>query len=560
MVTSSVARVVLRDEGDIERLLGQLPPRDAGTLVLEVPLDSGVLRTAGELRRLRVALDATGATWCLHPSTDDRVRRTMARLLGVPLLEDAPDGRKGSRVLTERPGTAGDGETTADIASYVSPNRQLPQETRAWRSPTGTVVIATDAGMPGRPSETAQGARLDPRPMGDGRRGRARGRTRANPTVLTRVALVTAVLAIAATVATVLVLLLVPHATVTLVPETRALAVELTYGVDAGAAGVDLAIVSRQIERTVTVELSALTSGERFEPDGTAVGQVVLVNPFPRSVAVPSGTPLTGSNGMTYYTSEDITIAAADPFGSLSFGSAVVGVWAATPGPDGNADPGVLAGQLDNGVFYNNQQPISGGTLKRVPLVSEDDLQQLRQRALTALQERVEQAVRDALVPGEQVIEDSLDVSDPALEFSHQAGDVAETVSVRASVVVRARAYDPEAVHELARQEAGRRLARLAGPELVVLGNTLVVSTPEPVGTNGMMWTIRASGQARAVISDDQVTAARDAVLGRSVGDAVDALREMEGVADARVALEPDWVPRRMPEFASRVDVVVARE
>lgn len=579
MTTGSIGRLTLRDERDVDKLLGRLASGKSATLVVEVPRESTVLLTASEYRRIRAALNETEADFSLELDPDDHVRQTMARMLGVPVVQRSEGVDDGSypRLPVEpesspRPGTPSPGDqATADLASYAPSPHVQRRVVRgpSRRSPTGTIVLVREDVPTGTVDEVGSGQRrvsgftgtLE-EAIATARAARLRPgeRVRSERSLLLRVLLVTCLLLFAAATAATLVLLLAPRATVTLVPETMPLQVELTYGLDSSGQTLDLAIPARPIERTINVELSKPTTGERFEPDGTASGQVVLVNPFPRSITIPGGTTLTGSNGVSYTTLSEVTVPAADPFGSLSFGSASVGIQAAIAGPDGNADPGVVSGQLDNGVFYNNQQPISGGTLKRIPLVAEGDLSALREQAKTELQGTVDQTVQEALEPGERVLEGSVEVGEPNYQFSHQVGDAADEVTVRASLTVRARAYNPDAIHQQAQDEAGRRLARLAGPQVVLLGNTLEFTDPQAIGSSGTAWRIAAAGQARIVLTEEQLAAAREAVAGKPLAEAEAALRRIDGVADAHIALQPDWVPRRMPEFASQIQVVVQSE
>uniref|UniRef100_A0A831X954 Baseplate protein J-like barrel domain-containing protein n=1 Tax=Thermorudis peleae TaxID=1382356 RepID=A0A831X954_9BACT len=579
MTTGSIGRLTLRDERDVDKLLGRLASGESATLVVEVPRESTVLLTASEYRRIRAALNETEADFSLELDPDDHFRQNMARMLGVPVIkrsDGVDDGSYQRRPVksegSPRPGAPSPGDqATADLASYApSPRAQRPVvRGPSRRSPTGTIVLVREDVPTGTADGVGRGQRWESGFSGTleeaittARAARLRPgeRPRSERSLLLRVLLVTCLLLFAAATAATLVLLLAPRATVTLVPETMPLRVELTYGLDSSGQTLDLAIPARPIERTINVELSRPTTGERFEPDGTASGQVVLVNPFPRSVTIPGGTTLTGSNGVSYTTLSEVTVPAADPFGSLSFGSATVGIQAAIAGPDGNADPGVVTGQLDNGVFYNNQQPISGGTLKRIPLVAEGDLNALREQAKTELQGKVDQTVQEALEPGERLLEGSIEVGEPNYQFSHQVGDAADQVTVRASLTVRARAYNPDAIHQQAQDEAGRRLARLAGPQVVLLGNTLEFTEPEAIGSSGTAWRIAAAGQARIVLTEEQLAAAQEAVAGKSLAEAEAALRRIDGVADARIALQPDWVPRRMPEFASQIQVVVQSE
>jgi len=575
MTPNGAARFVLWDASDLERLLEQLALGCVKSCIVEVSTESAALVTKSDFDRLAAVLEETGVSISLRLDRNDRVRRRTASLLGLPVEEySAPkvSTSHGSTVDSEMASEVDMGglsERSLEARSVARPIGEISSCTVGTRrSPTGTIVIAREELVPLRLGE---GAGTDGLPLAGGSAGKRptapakghgspRSRRVSGLAPWERVVLAAFALLVVSALVSTLVILLVPRARVVLVPETRSLSVVLSYGVLGGGQSLDLALPPREIERRISIDLVAPATGERFEPDGTATGHVDVINPYPWPVVVPSGTVLSGSNGIRYITQEEITVPAADPFGSLSFGSARVSVQAAAPGPDGNAALGEVTGQLENGVFYRNPEAISGGTLRRILLVTEADIVGLRERARADLLALVEQAVHEALEPGEQLLVGTVEVGEPVFEFNHQAGDVAEQVLVHATLTVRARAFDPNLVHQQAREEAGRRLARLAGPHDVLLGNTFVFSTPEPIDSSGLAWRLTASGQARALLSEAQLSRVRQVVLGKSLADAQAAARQLEGVAEARVTLEPEWVPRRLPEFASRIEVTVEHD
>jgi hypothetical protein len=576
MTTSGVTRFVLRNERDLERLLERFASGDVASCIVEVPVASTALVAARDWHRLVAAVEGAGVSIALRVDPEDRLRHGFASLLNLPLEENSARSERGfdtsvaDAEIAPAPGTDGRGDQ-GPIELGVRPSvdgvSRSPGGT--LRSPTGTIVIAREDTEAPRTAVRARTGVF----TGSGHSSAAKrlpGRRSSGSEAMVgpvlaplgRMFVATCVLLLATAMGAILVLLLAPRATVVLVPETRSLSLVLTYGVLGGEREprLDLAFPPREIERRISVDLVAPASGERFEPDGTATGQVDVINPYPRPVTFPAGTALVGENGIAYVTMEEVTVPAADPFGSLSFGTARVSVKASVPGPDGNADPGAVTGQLDSGVFYRNLEAISGGTLRRISLVTESDIEALQQRARTELMALVEPAVHESLEPGEQLLAGSLEIGEPTFAFSHQPGDAAEQVRVHAALTVRGRAYDPALVHQQAKDEAGRRLARLAGPHEVVLGNTLVISEPHLIGSSGLAWRLTARGQARRLLTEEQLARARQVVLGKSLTDAEAAISQLEGVAAARVTLQPDWLPRRMPAFASQIEVIAQSE
>ena len=542
--------VHINSETDLDDLLARLPEYTDRRVTLTVADETDVLTTAAELSRVLSAARQEHVTLAL--STRDPLRQELARMIGWTVLTPAPEH---------------DDDTTADLATYIPrPSTPLSQEpdaaTRAVpRTPTGTIVLDPDHEQP--PSwltaQIAAGTNGHVRPAPYEQADIEQDddttpRRRKIPFAL-----------IFAIVAPLVVLLLVggilyyvlPTATITLVPEEHTIAADLTYGVAMPGASYDITVEPTELENTTVFDREISTTGERFEPDGTATGSVQLMNPTTRPIAVPSQTRLTGTNGMVYLTREAVTVPAADPFGSLALGTAGVTVMAAEPGPDGNADAGTIVGQLDNGLYFTNREPIKGGTMKRIATVSEADIAALREAAEADLAARAEAEFRAKIDPELKLVPGSLQVEDPVFEFSHQVGQDAEKVSVHARQTVRGKLYNPAQLDAQARDEVGRRLAAQAGNGVILLGPTVTVSDPTPLNEEQTAFRVHAEAVVRTVITTEQQQALIEQVTGKSIEEAEQTLEAMPGVAQYHIEQGPDWLPRRMPQIPSRIRVEV---
>ena len=180
---------------------------------------------------------------------------------------------------------------------------------------------------------------------------------------------------------------------------------EVSNGVNlAGAAQVP----AENVEVVITESGDTPVFGSVMLPDATATGTVQATNPFPLPVTIPANTQVGVVAGISYYTTDEVSIEASDPFGALSFGVANLPVTADKPGAQGNLPARSLIGQLENGVYIVNEEPVSGGTDKQVAAVSEDDRLLLRR----GLEEKIRNAALDTLKanlqPGQQLIGPSL--------------------------------------------------------------------------------------------------------------------------------------------------------
>jgi hypothetical protein len=349
---------------------------------------------------------------------------------------------------------------------------------------------------------------------------------------------------------------LLPTATVTLVPVENTISSDLTYGVALPGTKYDIEVTPVSVSHTSTFDKQIPTTGARYEPDGTASGDVLITNATLQDVTIPAGTALQGANGMTYYTQQSVGIPAADPFGSLSFGSSSVGIAAATAGEDGNTDAGSITGQLAAGIYFKNQSAVTGGTVKKIAVVSQADIDALTQAATTELKDRAPKEFAQALDPSLSLVPDSQKVTDPTFSYSLKAGQDGDAVSIHASQTVTAQQYDPTKLNQLAKDEAARSLAAKAGPDEIILGDTVTIGDPVAL-PGGLSFSRHATARTRAVISNDEQKALEKQLAGHSLNDAEAIISGMGDVKSHDVEVKPSWLPRRMPELLSHIKIVV---
>ncbi|GBD21928.1 hypothetical protein HRbin28_02395 [bacterium HR28] len=438
-------------------------------------------------------------------------------------------------------------DQTADLATYAPTShvvRRPQQLLRRIASPRAQGERQQH--LPGVTQEDRASTQVDVR-LSRRRRPRFNGSRRAFWLVVATSLVLAAIAALAGAVVA------LPSATIRIAPVIEERSLVLTYGIIAGD-GVDWVAPTRAVSVVVQAEAELPASGEKQVPEGFASGKVRAVNAAIESVRIPAGTELVGTNGIRYRITTDVTVPAADPFGSQAFGVADLPVVATTPGPDGNAAVGVVSGQLGTGLLYRNVEPISGGTMRTVHFVTEEDLARLRAAVEQSLARQVPEELHAALQEGEVLVDGTIQSAPPVVEFSHQVNAETERVSARGSMRVSAFAYNPATVHQAAQEEAARRLAQATSPDDVILGNTLTFGEPESLGSN--RWRVRATAKIRIVPSERELETVRNELTGKSVEDAIARIRAIPGVAAVSIELRPSWWPSRMPDRSSRIEVV----
>jgi len=548
--------VQLASDEDVEALVDRLPHLGQRQVVVSVQDDSSVMLTAAEFSRILTV--ARTAQVGLSISTNDHLRRELARMLGWSVADRPAQPPLRPSDLPEMPR-----HTTDDLASYIPV--QFPPSAEAGSGPqrtqTGTVVLDPAA---------AEAVQQQPRPGPSWRppMDRADERRRAAvPTPPTAGEVRGRRLAIAAAVAAPLVVLavvagllyyLLPTATVTLVPKTNAIAADLTYGVGLPGDNVDITLPPTAINATVTFDRTIQTTGERFVADGSAAGSILFTNPTTQPITVPTQTQLKGANGMVYVTQATVTVPPADPYNSLSIGSVTAKIVAAQPGTGGNADPSVVLGQLPNGAFFNNRDAITGGTRKRIAVVSPADTAALTVAAQQDFAARLDPELQKQITGPLKLVPGSTQHQPMTIQFDHQAGDDSTSITAHATQAAQASVFDPAKLAAAARDEVGRRLAAQAGGEFVLLAPSVKIGDPTATNADQTAFSIHAAGTVRAVISDQERATLVKQLAGKSLNAADAIIAGLPDVAGHHVAEGPSWLPRNMPQIVSRIQVIVS--
>jgi hypothetical protein len=486
-------------------------------LVIEIPADASVLLTANEFRALSIAAERDDVEVSIF--TDDPLRRQLATLFGVPLVNEIPQPMP-----------------------YQAPELEPIDETEPM-APDGDLDDDDDdaevaSSQPAR--STSSGGRSFAKVLG----------------VLAGVAALTAI-------AIGIYWFFFSSMTVDLHLQRQNVASTLAYqvtqpGIDPGAAtSGGIVIPGQQVEFTLSRSSSAPATGQTIIPDESASGEVVLRNPTDSAVTIEAGTAFTGFSGVSYTFPDAVEVPAAS---NGQPGETTATIQASEGGEAGNAATGMLTGQLPNGIYYSNRlADVSGGTQKTITTVSQQDIDQLTaeiDNELLALATTTELDGGLLLVPStvQPVTTDGTATPDASgYSFSQQVGDEAEEVSVDATVTFTATAYDPTALTDQAIPQL----------EAEVSGNatfdpaTVTVNTPAETGNENGVFSLLATVTGDAVPTLDEATqnALADQLAGNSQSENEQILTNLDYVESFTVSYAPSWLPERVPGSGDRITI-----
>src|SRR5439155_24542135 len=240
----------------------------------------------------------------------------------------------------------------------------------------------------------------------------------------------------------------------------------------------------------------------------------------------------------------------------------VVKVAATTPGSAGNADAGVLRGQLPSGIYYNNRNaPIAGGSDRKIPVIARKDLAAAQAAAEDAARTRGQAALAAALPDGSAILRDTAGVGNFKVAFNAAEGADGDAVTATVTAEATALIYAQADVDARARAEAERRLAAGVKSGEALVPGTARVDAPQLVEEQPGLRTYHVAGQAqtRAAIGGDRE---RERLAGQLAGkdddDARAVLQTVPGVSSYTITYAPAWFPQRMPWRASHIGIRIA--
>ncbi len=482
-------------------------------LVIDIPADASVLLTANEFRALAIAAERDDVEVAIY--TDDPLRRQLATLFGVPLVNEIPEPMP-----------------------YVAPELEPDDATEPYEP-----QIADEVDEEGnRAVRTASGAR----DRSGGGIGRLLG--------------VLAGIAVLAAIGIGLYWFFFSTMTVELHLKRVKVASTLAYHVTEPGVPVDsvsgggIVIPGQPVQFTLSRSLSAPATGQTIIPDQPAHGDVTLRNPSGAAITIDKGTEFQSFDGVAYVFDETVDVPAA---ANGQPGEATAQVSAPTGGEAGNQALGMLSGQLPNGIYYSNRMgEIAGGTQETVTTVSQADIDQLRaeiDKELLALATTTELDKGLLLVPSSVQPVATATPEGSGYAFSQQPGDQANEISVTATVTFGGTAYDPAPLTAAAIPQLE---AEVAEGQTFDPGSVHVNTPAETANANGVI-SLLATVAGDAVPALDDAT--KDALANQLAGQrrtSVDRIvAGLDSADGATVTFEPSWLPERVPSSAGRIRI-----
>ena len=336
--------------------------------------------------------------------------------------------------------------------------------------------------------------------------------------------------------------LFIPHAQITLTPETDMQSVTLPVQADPSVETVFItgSIPARELSVVVEGVQETLVSGYVPVPLTKAEGLVTFRNLTEEPVSIPAGTVLTstGLPGVRFQTTEQ---------GELEAGlkaTVDVPVQAEDAGSAGNVDAETILaieGNLGLQATVTNAEPTHGGRDRQTNAATEEDQASLRESLLAELKTQALQEMETMLASGDQIFPDTLKAAQILEEtYDPPLGQPGSHVKLSMRIEYTASYASGKDLTELASTVLNASL-----PEgFVDTGEPLEFETVNSYQTNSTgvtRWTVRVSRQLEKQVSPGQVI---PLVQGRSMAVAAGQLETILKLSAApEIRLTPKWWP-----------------
>lgn len=348
-------------------------------------------------------------------------------------------------------------------------------------------------------------------------------------------------------------LLIVPSADITLAlaEETIEAAVQVQADpelelINYEAGQIPARVVQTQVEGTAQIPVT----GARDAPDEPARGMVFFVNNINQPVTVPRGTVVATSTGSTirFTTVEEVTVP-----GTVGVHTEAE-VVAVDPGPSGNVEANLInriEGPLSLQVKVTNPEPMQGGSVKQVGMVTTADQERLKEVLLQQLQQAAYAQLSEELEEGEFLAFESLAVDQiVSADYDKSLEEQADVLTLEMEAMFRGTAVEEEDANVLIRTA----LEAVVPEGFAVVGESLRSQRGEITGVEDgkVSFVMRGSGSAVAQVDEGDV---KDAIRGKPVDWAEEYLIQSLRLEEPPVIeVTPTW-PGEIPWFGFRINL-----
>lgn len=220
-----------------------------------------------------------------------------------------------------------------------------------------------------------------------------------------------------------------------------------------------------------TVEIEVEGNNEK-ETTGTRVvgekakGEVTIYNKTSASKNFPAGTIIIGPNNLEFSLDTSVTVASAsseetDESVTTTFGKTKAAITASEIGAEYNLSSNTeFKFKSFSSASYDskNEKELTGGSSREVQAITQEDIDSLLEELKNQLKQKAASDLESQGGPGRRVLIDGVTTEIISSELSGEAGDEAQTVSVKLKLRISTLAYEEGDYNEILRQSISKAI------------------------------------------------------------------------------------------------------
>lgn len=330
---------------------------------------------------------------------------------------------------------------------------------------------------------------------------------------------------------------------------------EITADPKQKTADQDKKIIPGQIVET---EISGSDKGSASgtkEIGDPAKGVVAIRNKTDQEKKLSKGTILTAPSGLKFILDTTVSIASRSAEDG-TYGKATAEVVAQNIGAEGNLPSGTdlnFANLSSDQLSAKSEGNFSGGTSKKVTVVSDTDQKKLLAQVVSNLRKQAQQKLQGKL-PDKKVLEEALSEQVVKKSFSKNINDQATEFSLNLTVNFKGTAFDDKDLKQIVSQLVTTEVPQ--GYEFSLQDSETQSDVSKLEDDGRLIFLARFKAKLIPKLDTEKI---KKGIRGRQVRQAVEILKELDNILDAEITISPPLpqILQIVPFFEKNINLEV---
>lgn len=289
-----------------------------------------------------------------------------------------------------------------------------------------------------------------------------------------------------------------------------------------------------------------------------AHGKVTIFNKTSAPRTFSSGSQITGPSNLTFTLEGDVTVASRSAtIEGITYGKEDVEVTAKQIGPDSNlpANTDFTISDFDSSLYSaRNSENFSGGTSKDVTVVSQKDLDQLKEALTSDFLTKAKDEISKKLSGDQKLIDGAIATEVISANFDKKADDEASVVNLSMEIEFRGTVYKEKDLQEVLKSLVGQSV-----PSDLKLSDEAAQTETSDVklsDSGDLTFSAKLSLNLIPKYNEDEI---KKNLAGKKTDKAYEYLNSLPEIASAKISLSPP-LPflNSLPKIEGNIKIIVS--